>query len=442
VAKVAGALSLLSSLRRAATAACPFLTGLLETQHTDAHHPCVLTRRPYFTIHDPDFIALAAGRLPKRTRYQEVLPAAASQQQQEQSAGVAAAAAAGDGGDVQAPGQAAAEAGKQQQQEQQPGSAAASKERAARAAAAAAADAALRGDLPVLLGVTNVFFVKALPKWPNVVAVSRKDPTSAAAAAAAAAASSSRSGSPSKVAVSSEGGAAAAAGNEAAGGPAAAAAVSAGGAGSSISSGGSPVPPAASGRFGSGLFSATAAAAVRALQRRHQGPQHLLSHFAPHLWTAAQHVQYIKPDHALLSKARAAIEPAVGASPAAAAAAAAASAGGGSLAAVGAPAATAAARLRRHFAELTAGLLAPFDPYFTPGPDGTVRPALMAGSASLLARERCRPGARCSHTCLLLLACSSPASFRPPDDVMQCRCQPGGRTRSSRPWTPLPCRPR
>jgi hypothetical protein len=25
---------------------------------------------------------------------------------------------------------------------------------------------------------------------------------------------------------------------------------------------------------------------MRALQRRHQGPQHLLSHFAPHLWTA------------------------------------------------------------------------------------------------------------------------------------------------------------
>jgi hypothetical protein len=24
---------------------------------------------------------------------------------------------------------------------------------------------------------------------------------------------------------------------------------------------------------------------VRALQRRQQGPQHLMSHFAPHLWT-------------------------------------------------------------------------------------------------------------------------------------------------------------
>jgi hypothetical protein len=38
----------------------------------------------------------------------------------------------------------------------------------------------------------------------------------------------------------------------------------------------------------------------------------------------------------------------------------------------GSAAGTAAARLRRHFAELTAALLAPFEVYFTPGASGKV----------------------------------------------------------------------
>jgi hypothetical protein len=88
---------------------------------------------------------------------------------------------------------------------------------------------------------------------------------------------------------------------------------------------------------------------------------------------ACRHVQCVKPDHTLLSKARAAIEPAVGSSGGAAAAGSNSSSGSGSSGIGPSSAAgAAAARLKRHFAELTAGLLAPFEVYFTPGPTGGV----------------------------------------------------------------------
>lgn len=37
--------------------------------------------------------------------------------------------------------------------------------------------------LPVLLGITNLYFIKMLPNWPNVVAVSKKEAVRCVAAA-------------------------------------------------------------------------------------------------------------------------------------------------------------------------------------------------------------------------------------------------------------------
>jgi hypothetical protein len=90
-----------------------------------------------------------------------------------------------------------------------------------------------------------------------------------------------------------------------------------------------------------------------------------------------RHVQCVKPDHALLSKARTAIEPVIGSFGAGVAANAGvhssgSNSGGSSKVGPSSAAGTAAARLRRHFAELTVGLLAPFEVYFTPGPSGKV----------------------------------------------------------------------
>jgi len=345
------------------SAAVAALTSLI------APLPYAADFRPFFTIHDPDFVALASGQLPKRQRYhEEVLPVveqqAVQEPQQVQQPGVQDPERASQGGDVpQGPlqQQAADQQGLQQQEErpQQPEQ----QPKTSRAAAAVK-----QWNLPALIGITNLYFIKALPKWPNVVAVSKKE------IPAAAPSSSSRSDATPKPSTSS-GGAAPPEGTSA-GGASSGAAGAAGSPGSA-----SPVPPAGS-RYGSGFLSATAAAAMRAIQRRHQGPQHLLSHFAPHLWTCTRHVQCIKPDYTLLSKARAAIEPAVGSIGGAVPAAG----SSGNVSGLGGAAGTVAARLRRHFAELTAGLLAPFEVYFTPGANGKVR----ACSGMLVGFQECR----------------------------------------------------
>eukprot|EP00798_Chlamydomonas_sp_ICE-L_P022159 gene22159-29224_t len=76
--------------------------------------------RPYFTIQDPAFASLASGRLPSHS-IPDSLPAAAT-------------------------------------------GAAASKE-----------EEEANTDLPCLVGVTNLFFVKALSQWPNILSVGRKE---------------------------------------------------------------------------------------------------------------------------------------------------------------------------------------------------------------------------------------------------------------------------
>lgn len=136
----------------------------------------------------------------------------------------------------------------------------------------------------------------------------------------------------------------------------------------------------------------------------------------PDVVFGCRHVQCVKPDHALLSKARTAIEPVIGSFGSGVAANAGvhssgSSSGGSSGVGPSSAAGTAAARLRRHFAELTAGLLAPFEVYFNPGPSGKVN---RGGSGMSSKRDSlcpctwgvcCRGCAAHAHSAVLHMAC-------------------------------------
>lgn len=112
-----------------------------------------------------------------------------------------------------------------------------------------------------------------------------------------------------------------------------------------------PQQPAARTSAG-GLIAGGAAAALRAIRRRHQGPAHLLSEFSPHLWCTARRL--VKPDASVVAAVAAALAKEAG--------------GGrsGSGDAGGSQPGVASRLLRRHFGELTASLLAPFERYCTP----------------------------------------------------------------------------
>mmetsp|Transcript_44839 Transcript_44839/g.116096 ORF Transcript_44839/g.116096 Transcript_44839/m.116096 type:complete len:288 (+) Transcript_44839:3-866(+) len=95
-------------------------------------------------------------------------------------------------------------------------------------------------------------------------------------------------------------------------------------------------PPASPGLVGS---------MVRALRRRQQGPLQLMGEHCEMLWTAYRPLS--SPDQALLGRLREAPP-------------------GSDSVRAARVAATNSAALRRHFEELTAALLAPFQPYITP----------------------------------------------------------------------------
>lgn len=107
-----------------------------------------------------------------------------------------------------------------------------------------------------------------------------------------------------------------------------------------------------------GLISSTAAAALRAFKRHQQGPQHLLADFSPHLWCSCKPL--VRPDSSLIAAVTASLDKE--------------QQGTAAASYRGTPTAAGAAnrQLRRHFAELTAAFLAPFDRYFELGPNGTV----------------------------------------------------------------------
>jgi hypothetical protein len=143
-----------------------------------------------------------------------------------------------------------------------------------------------------------------------------------------------------------------------------------------------------------GLISSTAAAALRAYRRHQQGPQHLLTDFSPHLWCSCK--LFVKPDTSLIASVSAALEKeqqgAAGGLAAAAGLAGGYGQGQGALyrSKSGLPAGAAGRQLRRHFAELTAAFLAPFQRYFDPGASGMV-----SWLMHKFARWRC-------HCCTLL----------------------------------------
>ncbi len=93
--------------------------------------------------------------------------------------------------------------------------------------------------------------------------------------------------------------------------------------------------------------------AMRALKRRSQGAEQLLNQHTQNLWSSYKPLA--RPDNALLMS----LVPVAAAE------------------AKGAAGVRRAAQhsrvLRRHFQELTGAFLAPFRPYFEPGPDGVVR---------------------------------------------------------------------
>jgi hypothetical protein len=112
---------------------------------------------------------------------------------------------------------------------------------------------------------------------------------------------------------------------------------------------------AANSSSGTGYFSG----ALRALRRRSQGTQSLLSDYSQNLWAAPKALT--RPDHRLIANWQAlACEPGSGSSTS-----------GGGAAAGGGPQAAGKA-LRRHFAELTLAVLAPFKKYLQPADDGMV----------------------------------------------------------------------
>uniref|UniRef100_A0A383W295 UDENN domain-containing protein n=1 Tax=Tetradesmus obliquus TaxID=3088 RepID=A0A383W295_TETOB len=354
---------------RDTSAAVAALMGLI------APLPYAADYRPYFTIHDPDFVALSRGKLPQFGAYQEQLPAAAQdvttpagstgteqkqqQEQQQQSEHQA-------GTSTQQQQEltnttcdptAASQQGPQQplqlrqaQQEQQQDPQQQQQQQQA------------DNGLPVLIGITNLYFIKMLPQWPNVVSVSKKEAVSRPASMGGINGSSGGNQQPEQRASSSRSLAAAAGSNtpddSSSDQPA----------GSTTDS---AAAPAAAAPRRAGLISSTAAAALRAYRRHQQGPQHLLSDFSPHLWSSCKPL--IRPDASLIASVTAALENEQQAAAGAIAGGLAGGPGGGlARSRSGVPAGAAGRQLRRHFGELTAAFLAPFQRYFEPGANGMV----------------------------------------------------------------------
>jgi hypothetical protein len=119
-------------------------------------------------------------------------------------------------------------------------------------------------------------------------------------------------------------------------------------------SGAAAAAASATSSSGTGYFSG----ALRALRRRSQGTQSLLSDYSQNLWAAPKALT--RPDHRLIANwAALACEPGSGSS------------SGGGAAAGGGPQ-VASEAMRRHFAELTLAVLAPFKKYLQPADDGMV----------------------------------------------------------------------
>ncbi|WIA20426.1 hypothetical protein OEZ85_004839 [Tetradesmus obliquus] len=255
---------------RDTSAAVAALMGLI------APLPYAADYRPYFTIHDPDFVALSRGKLPQFGAYQEQLPAAAQ--------------------DVTTP-------------------AVSKKEAVSRPASMGGINGSSGGN-----------------QQPEQRASSS---SSLAAAAGSNTPDDSSSDQP---------------------------------AGSTTDS---AAAPAAAAPRRAGLISSTAAAALRAYRRHQQGPQHLLSDFSPHLWSSCKPL--IRPDASLIASVTAALEKEQQAAAGAIAGGLAGGPGGGlARSRSGVPAGAAGRQLRRHFGELTAAFLAPFQRYFEPGANGMV----------------------------------------------------------------------
>ncbi|WIA40728.1 hypothetical protein OEZ86_004417 [Tetradesmus obliquus] len=271
---------------RDTSAAVAALMGLI------APLPYAADYRPYFTIHDPDFVALSRGKLPQFGAYQEQLPAAAQ--------------------DVTTPAGSTGTEQKQQQEQQQQIS---KKEAVSRPASMGGINGSSGGN-----------------QQPEQRASSS---SSLAAAAGSNTPDDSSSDQP---------------------------------AGSTTDS---AAAPAAAAPRRAGLISSTAAAALRAYRRHQQGPQHLLSDFSPHLWSSCKPL--IRPDASLIASVTAALEKEQQAAAGAIAGGLAGGPGGGlARSRSGVPAGAAGRQLRRHFGELTAAFLAPFQRYFEPGANGMV----------------------------------------------------------------------
>ncbi|GFR44311.1 hypothetical protein Agub_g5434, partial [Astrephomene gubernaculifera] len=158
-------------------------------------------------------------------------------------------------------------------------------------------------DVPTLMGVTNLYFLRALPHWPNILSIGKREAAAGAGGCG--------------------------------GGP--------GGASQSSFSGSSSAASAAGGSLAAAANMFRANAAVQALRQRTQGAAVLLSGHTEALWAAYKPL--CRPDQALLQRL---LQPKPGDVKSKVA----------RIALVNSDA------IRRHFSELTTAFLSPFNRYF------------------------------------------------------------------------------